>query len=441
MATSDYELPFLLIALSLTLIKASQIGSRKLGLPDVLGELIVGIILGPTIMGILYLKAYPAHPTSSISWWLHLDEHHLDITGNVINFISEFAVLLLLFKVGMEVEFDDMKLVKKPAFLTAMAGIILPFLGGVVFIYTIVTNSSLDLIPAGEDKLHAAIFLGSTLTATSIGISTRLFLDYNKMRTKVAQTVVGSAIIDDIVAVVLFSLVLAYFSEASSLDLIGVLGILLNIAIFFFVSFMLYKYVLPYFFIKTKMYNDTSVPVFVSIAFMLYMAVFSQMLGLAPIIGAFVAGVIIGNEDDYLDIHKDFEPIGAWIIPFFFLDIGLSVDLSAVASFTAIGIAVILLLIAFSSKYLGGLIGTAKQGYTKGQSHTTGVSMAARGEVTLIFAFSGYSLGYFTDLFYGIIILSVVLLAFIIVPLLKHAIKQYSGDELGETNFCETEFL
>ena len=424
MATSDFEFAFLLIGVFLTLIKGSQVVSRRFGLPDVLGELVTGIIMGPTVLGILYLKKIP---TSSISEILHIDQFHIELTATVINFISEFAVLLLLFKVGMEVDFDDLKKVKIPAFITASLGIVLPLVGGFFLIYGVVSIVSLDLIPMGVDSINAAIFLGATLTATSIGISTRLFLDMDKMRSKVAQTVVGSAIIDDIIAVALFSVIVAYLGDTQGST--GIMSILINITIFFIVSFILFKYAIPYFMTKTKKYSDSSVPVFVSIAFMLYMAVFAQVLGLAPIIGAFVAGVIIGNEDDYLDIHRDFEPITSWIIPFFFLDIGLSVNLGDVLDPMAFLIALVIVTVAILSKFIAGFVGTYFQGYTTGEARTTGLSMAARGEVTLIFAFTGYSYGYFSELLYGIIILAVVLIIFILIPTMKYAVKNWLPDD------------
>ncbi len=420
MATSDFEFAFLLIGVFLTLIKGSQVVSRKFGLPDVLGELVTGIIMGPTFLGILYLKNVP---TSSISDFLHMDQLQIELTATVINFISEFAVLLLLFKVGMEVDFDDLKRVKVPAFLTAGLGIILPLVGGFFLVYGVISMVSLNLVPDGVDNVNVAIFLGATLTATSIGISTRLFLDLDKMRTKVAQTVVGSAIIDDIIAVALFSVIVAYLGDTQGST--GILSIFVNITIFFFVCFILFKYGIPYFMTKTKKYHDSSVPVFVSIAFMLYMAVFAQALGLAPIIGAFVAGVIIGNEDDYLDIHRDFEPITSWIIPFFFLDIGLSVNLGDVLDPIAFIVALVIVTVAVLSKFLAGFVGTYFQGYTVGEARTTGLSMAARGEVTLIFAFTGYSYGYFSELLYGIIILAVVLIIFILIPIMKFAVKNW----------------
>lgn len=419
MATSDFEFAFLLIGVFLTLIKVSQVVSRKFGLPDVLGELVTGIIMGPTVLGVLYLKSVP---TSSLSDILHVDQFHVELTATVINFISEFAVLLLLFKVGMEVDFDDLKKVKTPAFITASMGIFLPLIGGFFLVYGVISIAPIYLIPEGISYVNAAIFLGATLTATSIGISTRLFLDLDKMRTKVAQTVVGSAIIDDIIAVALFSVIVAYLGDTQGS--VSIISILINIIIFFFVSFLLFKYGIPYFMTKTKKYSDSTIPVFVSIAFMLYMAVFAQALGLAPIIGAFVAGVIIG-KDDYLDVHRDFEPVTSWIIPFFFLDIGLSVNLGDVLDPQAFLIAMIIVIVAISSKFIAGFVGTYFQGYTKGESWTTGLSMAARGEVTLIFAFTGYSYGYFSELLYGIIILAVVLIIFILIPTMKYAVKNW----------------
>ncbi|MFW9909496.1 MAG: cation:proton antiporter [Candidatus Thorarchaeota archaeon] len=435
MASSDFILPFLLLALILTIIKVSQVIFKKLDLPEVLGELLVGIILGPTMLGILYLNAVP---TSSLSLFFEIDQNQLDIASLIINFISNLAVLLLLFKVGMELDFHDMIKVRTPAFVTAGAGILLTIAGGIVFLVALVGITTLDLQPHGVDIWYSAIFLGVAFTATSIGISTRLFCDYKKLQTKVAQTVVASAIFDDIIAVALFSFVIAYFTSAESLNPFGLPIILVNITLFFVVSYILYRYILPYFFQKTKKYDDKTLPVFVSLSLMLYLAFFAQMLGLAPIIGAFVAGVIIGNEDEYLDIHDDFEPISSWIIPFFFISIGLTINLVPSLNVISILIALLLVAVAIVPKYAGGIFGSYFGDYDKGEARTIGLSMAVRGEVTLFFAYTGFHLGYFTETLYGIVILSVILVSFILIPLLKHACMNWLPENGVK---CETPII
>lgn len=418
MASSDFILPFLFLAVILTTIKISHVIFQKFDLPEVLGELIVGIIIGPTVLGILYLNAMP---TSSLSLLFDIDQNQLDITALIINFVSNLAVLLLLFKVGMELDFHDMMKVRTPAFVTAGAGILLTIAGGIFFFFALLGTATLDMQPTGVDLWYSAIFLGVAFTATSIGISTRLFCDYKKMQTKVAQTVVASAIFDDILAVALFSFVIAYFTSAESMSPIGIPLILIKIIVFFGVSYLLYRYILPYFFLKTKKYDDKSIPIFVSLSLMLYMAFFAQMLGLVPIIGAFVAGVIIGNEDEYLDIHDDFEPISSWIIPFFFISIGLTINLVPFLNALLILMALVLVVVAIVPKYLGGILGSYFGEYEKGEGRTIGLSMVVRGEVTLFFAFSGFSLGYFTEAVYGIVILSVILVTIISIPIIKHA--------------------
>ena len=335
----------------------------------------------------------------------------------------------------MELDFHDMIKVRTPAFVTAGTGILLMIAGGVAFFFAIIGISTLDLQAQGIDVWYSALFLGVAFTATSIGISTRLFCDYKKLKTKVAQTVVASAIFDDIIAVALFSFVIAFFSSAESLNPFGLPIILFNIAVFFTVSYLLYRYILPYFFLKTKKYDDKSLPIFVSLSLMLYMAFFAQMLGLAPIIGAFVAGVIIGNEDEYLDIHDDFEPISSWIIPFFFISIGLTINLIPFLNIFSFLIALLLVVVAIVPKYVGGIIGSFFGNYDKRETRTIGLSMAVRGEVTLFFAYTGFYLGYFTETLYGIVILSVIFITFILIPLLKHACRNWIPEN-GMT--CET---
>ncbi|MFW9919170.1 MAG: cation:proton antiporter [Candidatus Thorarchaeota archaeon] len=426
MAASNFILPFLFLALILTTIKISQVVFKKFDLPEVLGELLVGIILGPTVLGILYLNAIP---TSSLIAFLEIEQSQLDAAALIINFVSNLAVLLLLFKVGMELDFHDMIKVRTPAFVTAGSGILLMIVGGIVFFFALIGMTTIDLLPEGIDVWYSAVFLGVAFTATSIGISTRLFCDYKKLQTKAAQTVVASAIFDDIIAVALFSFIIAFFTSVESLNPFGLPTILINITVFFAVSYILYRYILPYFFLKTKKYDDKSLPIFVSLSLMLYLAFFAQMLGLAPIIGAFVAGVIIGNEDEYLDIHDDFEPISSWIIPFFFISIGLTINLVPFLNILSIIIALLLVVVAIVPKYVGGIFGSFFGKYDRGEARTIGLSMAVRGEVTLFFAYTGFQAGYFTEALYGIVILSVILVTFILIPILKHACTNWLQED------------
>ncbi|MFW9931457.1 MAG: cation:proton antiporter, partial [Candidatus Thorarchaeota archaeon] len=237
------------------------------------------------------------------------------------------------------------------------------------------------------------------------------------------------AIFDDIIAVALFSFIIAFFTSVESLNPFGLPTILINITLFFAVSYILYRYILPYFFLKTKKYDDKSLPIFVSLSLMLYLAFFAQMLGLAPIIGAFVAGVIIGNEDEYLDIHDDFEPISSWIIPFFFISIGLTINLVPFLNILSIIIALLLVVVAIVPKYVGGIFGSFFGKYDRGEARTIGLSMAVRGEVTLFFAYTGFQAGYFTEALYGIVILSVILVTFILIPILKHACTNWLQED------------
>jgi Kef-type K+ transport system membrane component KefB len=427
MKTSDFILPFLLIAVILTLIKFSQVASRKLKLPDVLGELVVGIIIGPTVLGILFLAPVPS---SSLSLFLNIDQNHLDLTASIITFISDLAILLLLFKVGIEVDFHDLKRIKMPATLTAGAAVLLPFIGGVGLILGLGIIPFLSPIFTDVGIWEVAIFLGIVLTATSIGISTRLLCDFGKIKTKVAQTVVGAAIIDDVLAVSIFSIITAFFATSVGVSSMILPLIIVNICLFFFISYLLYKYVLPFFFEKTKGHSDKSLPVFVSIAFMLYMAILAQVLSLSPIIGAFVAGIIIGNEDEYLDIHTEFEPVSSWIIPFFFLTIGLGINLIVLLNTATIIVALLILSVAIITKFLGGVSVTSFLGYSTEESRAVGLSMSVRGEVALLFAFSGFSLGFFSEALYGAIILSIVLAMFILIPLMRKQFQLLGGKDV-----------
>ncbi len=419
MAPSEFELSFIIIALFIFLVKIIHIIGRRFEFPDVLGELILGFILGPTVLGIFYLRD---QPTTSLNSLFGFTDEQLETTGLIIRFISEFAVLLLLFKVGTEVNLSELKALGKKAIGIATGGIVVPLIVGVIFSLLLASVVGIPITPNGISNMEIAILVGMILSATSIGIALRIFMDLEIIRTKISQTVVGAAVLDDIIVVTAIGLMFTYITSNTSLNLAGVIQILIEISIFFVISIILFKFVIPWFKRFTGKFDDKSIPLFVSIGFMLAMAVLAQILQLTPIIGAFVAGVIIGNEDDYLDIHQDFEPITTWIIPFFFLSIGLQVNAQELATPILIVIAVALTIISMAAKMLGGAAGAKVFGFTWDQSKIIGLAMASRGEVTLIFATQAFVLGFFSFELYGIIILSVVMTIILSVPILKHRI-------------------
>jgi Kef-type K+ transport system membrane component KefB len=253
-----------------------------------------------------------------------------------------------------------------------------------------------------------------------------------RIRTRAAQTVVGAAVFDDIVSVTMLALSVAYVS--GQFTGAGAFMILAEILFFFFISFILFKYFIPWFISNTRVVQDKSFAIFFSIGFMLLMSVLAQTLELAPIIGAFTAGVIIGNEEDFLDLHTEVEPLADWIIPFFFISIGLGINLSAVLSPTVIGLGLALATIAILAKFLGGTLGSKLSGNNWDTSRVVGLSMAAKGEVTLIFASEAYALGIFTLPLFAAVISLVMIDSLVIPTLLKFGIQYWLEDETEEGN-------
>lgn len=422
MATNEFELTFIIISLFIILVKLTHIIVRKIDMPDVLGELLLGFILGPTILGIFYLNREGS--SSSLSLVLDLTKEQLILTSNIVRFISEFAVLLLLFKVGTEVNISDLRKIKNKALSVSIGGIVFPFIFGLTFTLIISNLLGINIHDGDLASSDIAILVGLILTATSIGISLRIFLDMGIIRTKISQTVIGAAVFDDILSVTFLSLMFTYMANNDNLNIASIGYILLKIILYFVLSFILFKYFIPKFKIYTHQFKDRSIPVFVSIAFMLSMAVLAQIMNLTPIIGAFVAGVIIGNEDDYLDLESDFEPITTWIIPFFFLSIGLQIDAKTLLSPMILVLAILLTIVTMMAKIIGGAGGSKLSGFNWKESKVIGLAMASRGEVTLIFSTQAYLLGYFSYELYGIMILSVILTILVSVPLLKLQISK-----------------
>jgi Kef-type K+ transport system membrane component KefB len=403
-------------------------------LPDVLGEVALGFIVGPTILGswALYDLSDGGHPKSILTSLFGIPTSQLEPSGLIFSFVADFAVLLLLFKVGMEIDFDVLKRVKKPALSSAIGGIAVPLLFGLTFLAITMQIAPDLVIPEDSSFTEVGLFLAVALTATSIGISTRIFLDLKKIKTRAAQTVVGAAVFDDVVSVTLLALSVAYVSGLFTGS--GVFRIFAEIALFFLISFILFKYFIPWFIRHTRVVQDRSFAIFFSIGFMLLMSVLAQTLELAPIIGAFTAGVIIGNEEDFLDLHTEVEPLADWIIPFFFISIGLGINLRAILTPTVIALGLTLATVAILAKFLGGTLGSKLSGNNWDTSRVVGLSMAAKGEVTLIFASEAYALGIFTLPLYAAVISLVMIDSLVIPTLLKFGIQYWLEDEEEEGN-------
>ena len=370
--------------------------------PAVLGELIFGMIIGNlTIFGINALEPL---------------KHHI-----TIEILAEIGVIILLFEVGLESNLKEMLSVGLTSFFVAFIGVIAPFFLG--------WGVSAIFFPNESVFIH--IFIGATLTATSVGITARVLKDIGKIRTREAKIILGAAVIDDILGLVVLAVVVGIISAHNTgtvLSSLSILWIILKAFLFIFGSILLGTLFAPHFFKFASRLRAKSVLITFSLMFCFFFAFLADRVGLAPIVGAFASGMIL-TDVNFKDIFKHEErkleellgPISAFLVPIFFVYMGMNVDLTTFGNPEVLLFALVLTVAAIIGKQICSLAGIFER---KINSWVIGIGMIPRGEVGLIFAGIGAKL--FIDGervvnpdAYSAVIIMVVITTLVTPPILK----------------------
>jgi Na+:H+ antiporter len=329
------------------LLLAAKIGEeilRRLGQPGIVGELLGGFVVGPFGLALV-------------------------APGETALVFAEMGVVILLFSVGLEVRTDDLLKVGKPALLTAIIGMILPMAGGFGLAAAL-----------GGDPL-ASFFVGLALAATSIGITSRVLRDLGVMDRTFAKIIIGAALVDDILALVLIGLAagVAEGDVSASTLLVGVAGIGLVV-----LGFAIARRAkgLPSKAFTWPLFADT--PLVPAFLIMLAVALLAAAVGLAAMIGAFVAGLIVAETEAVEEVEHEIKTLGSIFTPFFFAVTGAQLDLSALLEERALVLAIALAVVGILTKAVGGLVGAWSIG--KWGAASVGFGMVPRGEVGIVVA-------------------------------------------------------
>ena len=393
-ATSgDLDLGRLLLDLTLMLVMAKVAAEvfDRLRIPVVIGEIAVGIALGPSLLG-----------------WVQ--------PGDIVFFLAEIGVIVLLAQVGMETDIDELRRVGRSSLTVGVVGVAAPMAMGYV------------AARALGESTNTALFVGAALTATSIGITARVFGDLRALSTPEARTVLGAAVADDVLGLIILTVV-TRIVQSGSVD-VATISSTIGLAVgFLVVAGLVGLRVFPSLMrrIGSRSRSSSTIPV-VGIALVLAFAVFADLANLAPIIGAFVAGLGLRKVAVHERIERDLSSLGQIFVPVFFLYIGISTDVSSMLDGRVILVALLLSAIAIVGKLLSavGAIGTTSD------KLVIGIGMLPRGEVGLIFATIGLSVGALNDELYGSILVVVLLTTLIAPPLLRWRIGSSSSDESRE---------
>lgn len=374
----------ILISLAIILVagKAAAELCERVGIPAVLGEILVGIAIGPSLLGFVE-------------------------TSDAIAVLAELGVIVLLAQVGLEIDVAELRKVGRVSLMVAAIGVIVPMISGFG------VGQLLD------ETTNASLFLGAALAATSVGITARVFGDLRTLNTREARVVLGAAVADDVLGLVILT-VITRVVETGDLDPASI-GLTILVAVgFVVVSATIGLAVVPRLFrhVDAVTTSYAVVPV-VATALTFALAAAADAARLAPIIGAFIAGVTLGRTEQRERIEHEFNVLAMILVPIFFVSIGLTVDVGAFADAKVIGLAALLSVVAVAAKMLAAL-GARGSGM---DAMLVGVAMVPRGEVGLIFASIGASVGVFDDELYAVVVAVVLVTTIVAPPLLRWRIR------------------
>lgn len=361
--------------------------SLKLGIPAVIGELAAGILFGPALLD-----------------WIH--------PSTMVNEFSEIGVILLMFIAGLESDLTLLKKYFRPGVLVAVIGVIVP----VVVIFTFAQAWGFSFV--------AATFLGITYAATSVSISVEVLKELDALDTKSGATILGAAVVDDILTVIILSVAVSIFGTGvSTVDTPLWLTLLEELA-FFGLIFLVVKWLAPFIMHLAEHLLPAASVTIGSLLLCLGMAYLADLFGLSAVIGAFFAGVAVSETKYRTEVDKALESIGyAVFIPVFFVSIGMNMRLDSLGrDFWFIAIMTVLALL---TKWLGCGAGAKLAGMSWHEANIIGAGMVSRGEMALIVAQIGFDAHLLHRDFYSSVIIVIILTTLIAPFMLKDALNRH----------------
>ncbi|AQW21175.1 sodium:proton antiporter [Lentilactobacillus curieae] len=376
-------------ALCFLLIVSTLCGhlANRFKIPAVIGQIGAGIIIGPAVLNLI-------QPTSAI------------------NLFSNIGVIVLMFIGGIGSNLELLKKYLRPAIIVAVIGVIFPVI--MIGIALIWFNFS----------MFEAIFIGVIFSATSVSISVEVLKDYHSLNTKEGATILGAAVADDIIGVVLLSIMVSLIGTikgGQSVDFSKFGVLFIGQVIFVAVTYFMMKWIVPYLMGISEKLLMSSSPTIVCIVICLFMAWLAEKVGLSGAVGAFFGGIAVSKTAEAKLIESHVESIGyAVFVPVFFISIGLKMSFSGIGQ--SLGLVIVLTALACASKLLGCGLGSVVSGNSLRSSYLIGSGMISRGEMGLITAQIGFSQHIISSQYYSAVILVIILTTLIAPLLIKHSL-------------------
>ena len=359
---------------------------RRVEIPEVIGQILVGIIVGPVLHN-----------------WVHLD--------GMMNEFQEIGVIILMFIAGLESDLSLLKKYLRPAVIVAVIGVIVPVLvmGGASYLF-------------GFTKMES-LFIGVIFSATSVSISVAVLREFKRLDSREGATILGAAVADDIIGVIMLSIMISMINGSQGGHTNMPLGMALLLQVLFFGgTYLVVRWLAPYLMHLSERLLTVAAPSVMAMIICLGMAALADYVGLSGAVGSFFAGIAVANTHRKETIDRSFIPIGyALFIPLFFVSVGLNMRFDNLQrSFVFV---IVMTILACLTKLVGCGAGAKLSGFNLPSSYVVGSGMVARGEMALITAQIGYEAHLMSSMYYSDVI-TVIILATVLAPfMLKHALK------------------
>lgn len=434
--TEPVSSSLVLASVLLTLVviySASKIGAEictRINLPAVLGELVGGVVVG---ISALHLIVFPEGGLGATDSLLI---SFLELTANlspqtaaavfhseseVISVLAELGVVILLFEVGLESDLKELLKVGPQATIVAVVGVAAPFAAG-----------TLGLVYLFGVPLIPAIFAGAALTATSIGITSRVLTEIGKLNTTEGQIILGAAVLDDVLGIIVLAVV-AGLAKTGEIEVGNVVYLIISAAVFLIGAILVGRLLNPYFVALINKMQTRGELLLTSLVFAFILSYIGGVIRLEAILGSFAAGLVLAETEKQEDLQKQLSPIADMLVPIFFVTVGAKTDIGVLnpanpTNQEGLVLAIFLILVAIIGKVITGLTVFGKPGINR---LAVGIGMIPRGEVGLVFVSVGAASGTLDKATEAAIIMMVIVTTFVAPPLLR-LVFQDKPQEIGE---------
>jgi Kef-type K+ transport system membrane component KefB len=419
------------VLLSLVIIYfASKLGGEicsRINLPPVLGELVGGVVVGISALGLLVFPESGAAASNSLIITLlektaglapEAAEGVFATQSEIISVLAELGVIILLFEIGLESDLQELIKVGPQAAIVAVVGVVAPFAAGTV-----------GLVYFFHTPIVPAVFAGAALTATSIGITAKVLAEIGQISSKEGQIIIGAAVLDDVLGIIVLAVV-ASLAKTGEIEVTNIIYLVISAATFLVGSILLGRFIGPYLVRLMDEMKTRGQVLLTGLIFAFILAYIATAIHLEGILGAFAAGLILAETEKRKELEKQIIPVADILVPVFFVCVGAKTDLSVLnptipSNREGLIIAAFLIVVAIIGKVITGFTLVGQPDLNK---LAVGVGMIPRGEVGLVFAGVGAASGALSPATDAAIIVMVIATTFVAPPFLRLVFREPTGE-------------